>query len=46
MMKEHEVRELVNEVTREVKRICPNAPQSLREVVSKAVKRCFAAKVK
>jgi hypothetical protein len=37
-MKDHEIAALVNEVTKQVKRICPDAPQCLREVVSKAVK--------
>tara|TARA_B100000700_G_scaffold311500_1_gene393516 strand:+ start:121668 stop:121832 length:165 start_codon:yes stop_codon:yes gene_type:complete len=34
---DHEVAALVNELRDEVKRICPNAPQMLREVISKVV---------
>ena len=37
-MKDHQIAELVNEVTSQVKRICPDAPQCLREVISNAVK--------
>lgn len=36
-MKEHEIAELVNAVTKQVKVICPDAPQCLREVISRAV---------
>ncbi|WP_255555050.1 hypothetical protein [Moritella sp. 24] len=37
-MKDHELAELVNEVTRQVKAVCPNSPQCLREVIAKAIK--------
>jgi hypothetical protein len=37
-MKDHEIAALVNEITKQVKNIYPDAPQCLREVVSKAVK--------
>lgn len=38
-MKDHEIARLVNHVTNAVKRICPNAPQMLRQVISRAVNR-------
>lgn len=37
-MKDHEIAQLVNAVTKKIKVICPNAPQSLREAVSKTIK--------
>ena len=36
-MKDHEIARLVNELTKQVKLICPDAPQMLREVISKTV---------
>lgn len=37
-IKDHELAELVNEITKNVRAICPGAPQSLREVIAKAIK--------
>ena len=36
-MKDHEISAIVNELTREVKRICPDAPQQLRQVISRVI---------
>ncbi len=35
--KDHQIGELVNEITANVKRICPEAPQQLRSVIASSV---------
>lgn len=37
VMKDHEIAALVNQVTKAVKAICPDAPQCTREVISRAI---------
>ena len=37
VMKDHEIAELVNQVTKAVKAICPDAPQCTREIISRAI---------
>lgn len=37
IMKDHDIAELVNNLTKEVHKLCPDAPQCLREVTSKTV---------
>jgi hypothetical protein len=44
-MKDHEIAELVNEVTKQVKRVCPDAPQCLREVISRPIVEALKPKV-
>ena len=41
-MKEHEVAILVNELTSEVRRVCKDTPQCLREVIAKVVRKNLA----
>ncbi len=36
-MKDHEKAKLVNDLKAEVKRLCPDAPQQLRAVISRVV---------
>jgi len=41
-MKDHEVAILVNELTSEVRRVCKDTPQCLREVIAKVVRKNLA----
>ena len=36
-MKDHEIRELVDELNKEIRKIAPEAPHSLRQIISRIV---------
>ena len=36
-MKDHEIAKLVNDLAKEIRKICPNAPMQLRAVISEVV---------
>jgi len=42
-MKDHKIAEFVNELRDEVLKVCPDAPQCLRETIARVVRRrlCF-----
>ncbi len=42
--KDHELAALVNEVTKQVKAVCPDAPQCLREVIARSIKSSVKAR--
>lgn len=43
-MKDHQVAKMVNDLTREIRKLCPDAPQQLRAVVSRVVRKNLESK--
>ena len=41
-MKDHETRDMIVRITRAVITVCPDAPQSLRSIISRQVLECMA----